>query len=269
MNIKQRNGCVAVLMYHAIETEPFDSGYTKAGDRIYVVSSAAFRRQLEYLSSHGYKTCLPEDYWNIDEHSEKRVIITFDDGHASNFLVALPILREFGYIAQFFITTNYIGTPRFLERSAIKELYEYGMGIGSHGVSHRFLSDLEVKDRNTEFLKSKSILEEIVGERVRSLSAPGGRLDRVCADAALNIGYEFIFGSKPGLVCRRVSEPVLGRYAIKNNTSLGEFKRIVSRKESELSMKSLKSAFLDTAKWALGNTRYERARENALELFKK
>src|SRR5207248_8604988 len=42
---------------------------------------------------------------------ERPALITFDDGYRDNREIVLPILREAGVSACFFITTGFIGTP--------------------------------------------------------------------------------------------------------------------------------------------------------------
>ncbi len=43
------------------------------------------------------------------EIPKKSVIVTFDDGHESDYTLALPLLRKFNFKATFFITTDWIG----------------------------------------------------------------------------------------------------------------------------------------------------------------
>ena len=59
---------------------------------------------MEYLHREGYRTFLLDELQQVEPWPEKSVVLTFDDGHESNYLLALPILQEFGFKAHFFIT---------------------------------------------------------------------------------------------------------------------------------------------------------------------
>src|SRR5215470_4073438 len=66
-----------------------------------------------------------------------RISITFDDGNASDALIALPELTKRGLTASFFICAGRIGKKRYLDESMIKDLNAGGMVVGSHGMDHQ------------------------------------------------------------------------------------------------------------------------------------
>jgi peptidoglycan/xylan/chitin deacetylase (PgdA/CDA1 family) len=102
---------LTAIMYHSIgplrgPSYPFD-------DQLVSATPEAFDRQLRFLRSHldvlsiqdllgclHNPGCLPQ----------RPAIITFDDGHADNYEIALPLLREHRLSACFFLTTGFIGT---------------------------------------------------------------------------------------------------------------------------------------------------------------
>ena len=61
---------------------------------------------------------------------DRHVVITFDDGDVSNVEVALPMLRERGFHAEFYVTSDFIGQPGMLPADGVRELAAHGMGIG-------------------------------------------------------------------------------------------------------------------------------------------
>lgn len=77
-----------------------------------------------------------------------RVLITFDDGYRDNVDIALPIMRERGVRAVFFLITNRVGDrsadPRqdFMSWHMADELAESGHVIGAHSANHRNLSEV-------------------------------------------------------------------------------------------------------------------------------
>jgi peptidoglycan/xylan/chitin deacetylase (PgdA/CDA1 family) len=100
-----------VLNYHrigSIDENPFDDG---------VISATAdqFRAQVRYVREH-FDLPRLEDLVALPDTGLPRrgpmALITFDDGYRDNFDLALPILREAGVSATFFIATSYIQEPR-------------------------------------------------------------------------------------------------------------------------------------------------------------
>jgi peptidoglycan/xylan/chitin deacetylase (PgdA/CDA1 family) len=73
---------------------------------------------------------------------ERALAITFDDGYADNFDVALPILREYGMPAAFFIATGFLDGGRMwndtvieaVRRTSCMSLDLARIGLGSHAV---------------------------------------------------------------------------------------------------------------------------------------
>ena len=156
---KGNSSGIPVLMYHALEDDAHPSGATDAGEQLYVLEVSSFREQMSYLHREGYRAFLLEELRALGEWPDKAIVLTFDDGHESNSSLALPILQECGFKAKFFITTGWIGTPNFMNKEQIRGLHRAGMGIGSHGVTHRFLSDLPEAEVRAELIDSKTVLE--------------------------------------------------------------------------------------------------------------
>jgi peptidoglycan/xylan/chitin deacetylase (PgdA/CDA1 family) len=78
------------FLYH--ELRAFPSQYS------YVLQISAFKRHLDLVAEAAN-----------EENPSVSVEITFDDGHASDFEFALPILNARGLIARFFITAGWTG----------------------------------------------------------------------------------------------------------------------------------------------------------------
>lgn len=201
-----------ILMYHALSEERLKNAYTiKAGD---------FAGHLEFLSSNGYKPILVDEYFRaLTDPSaglpEKSVIITFDDGHESDFTMALPLLMKYGCRASFFVTTDWIGTPGYMNAGQLKGLKKAGMSVQSHAKTHRFLDTLPPEDQVAELGGSKKTLEDILGSEVPFISFPGGRYDKKVVARAGEARYSACFSSLPFSV-REVSGTLLiGRYAVR------------------------------------------------------
>jgi peptidoglycan/xylan/chitin deacetylase (PgdA/CDA1 family) len=96
---KDSNARVPVLMYHALEDEAHPSGAKDLGEQVYVLQVNQFLEQMEYLKKNEYQTFFISELVSLKKWPVKAVVLTFDDGHESNYALALPILQSFGFKA--------------------------------------------------------------------------------------------------------------------------------------------------------------------------
>lgn len=250
----------AVIMYHAIEDDKNPAGAENAGEQLYVLHREQFHEQMAYLHSEGYKTFLFEELFRLQEWPHNAIVISFDDGHESNLEIALPILQEYGFKAEFFITTGWIGTPNYLSAAQIVTLHDAGMGIGSHGVSHRYLDDLDDNEIRFELQVSKDVLSGITGGTITSFAVPGGRIKPEVADVAKQIDYRIVCTSQPGILCQRRQIALVPRLALRCDTELKTFRAMVKGDGTLIRMLRLRHKLLRFAKIILGNWGYEQVR---------
>ncbi len=239
---------IPVLMYHALEDERHPAGAKDPGEQLYIVSGENFREQMQYLHSNGFKTYLLEELIALDSWPQKAVMLTFDDGHQSNYTLALPILQEFGFKAEFFITTGWIGTKFFLKPNQVAGLHQAGMAIGSHSVSHPYFDDLSDEATWTELNQSRNVLSEIIGEDIKGFSAPGGRLGPATLKMAAKCNYSFLYTSTPKAFSKKQLPFTIPRFAVRQNTSLSEFEGIVTLNLRLLNKIKAKAWLLNHAK---------------------
>src|SRR5262249_13846868 len=100
--------------------------------------------------------------------------LTFDDGVASDYEIAFPILCELGLRATFFVVPTLVDTPAYVGWAQLREMVAAGMEIGSHSMTHPVIDQLDRAALTHEFGESKRILEERLGTSVRSASLPLG-----------------------------------------------------------------------------------------------
>ena len=243
-------------MYHGIHDTISDNGNY---DSIYSVSINNFREQLDWLISHNYKTISIHNA--INNHDLKnQVVITFDDGDISNYLIALPLLHERNMSAEFFITTNNINKHGFVKSAHIKELEDAGMSVQSHTATHRYLSDLSSSEIYNELINSKSSLENILRSKVDILSLPGGRGSSQVINIARNLGFKAICTSHMGHNTD-ISNPFnLCRHTVYRKTNINEFNSIVTGKGFYQNKIIWRQRLLSFPKYILGNTRYDKLR---------
>ncbi len=256
---------IPVLMYHALEDAQHPAGAKDQGEQLYILSTDKFREQMQYLHANGFKTYLLKELINLNDWPQKAVVLTFDDGHESNYTLALPILQEFGFKAEFFITTGWIGTKHFLKPEQIIGLCETGMGIGSHSVTHPYFDDLSDEEIIKELNDSKHSLQKILNQKITSFSVPGGRFkNSTMINIAKNANYKTIYSSCPSVFTKSTSCFKIPRIAIGANTNTDRFVKIVTMPLA-LQIK-IKSLTLNFAKTLLGNSTYETIRLKLLQI---
>lgn len=188
-----------VLLYHAVD----ESGSVGS------VEPAQLRRQLEFLSRHGYVglTCSDVFSWFFEIASKKSelsapaVALTFDDAYTSFASAVLPLLREFGFTATVFPVVEKIGGVSDWGRLAgvpvrplmswleLKELVRVGIEVGSHGLTHRYLPELPLSELVRETRESKDRLEQALGVEVSTFCYPYGAYDRTVLEMVREAGY--------------------------------------------------------------------------------
>jgi peptidoglycan/xylan/chitin deacetylase (PgdA/CDA1 family) len=145
-------------------------------------SPAAFRSQMQVLAEDGYVPVVPDRPFMLQRTlstAGRPVAITFDDGQADFFDVAVPILVEFGFPAIIYVVTGLTGERRitrdgnnFMSWAEVRELPKYGIRVGSHTLSHPKLYEIDRAQAADEIRRSKEILEDRLGAEVDSFAYP-------------------------------------------------------------------------------------------------
>jgi peptidoglycan/xylan/chitin deacetylase (PgdA/CDA1 family) len=88
------------------------------------VTASAFSRHVEWLARALRVLPLPEaaERLRAGQLDEGAACITFDDGYASNYRVALPILQRAGIPATFFVCTGFLDGGRMWNDTVIETL---------------------------------------------------------------------------------------------------------------------------------------------------
>jgi peptidoglycan/xylan/chitin deacetylase (PgdA/CDA1 family) len=177
---------IPVLAYHAIGPQP--SPIT--------ITSDLFNQQMVWLSQNGYKTVSLSKLlaWLTQRQPlpERTIALTFDDGFASTYTHAFPLLAEYGFTATIFLISDYSGKlndwpgqPSFIPRypllnwEQVREMAGYGFEFGAHTRSHPRLDQLGLDQAEQEILLSKARIEDELGTCVTSFAYPYGFYNEV------------------------------------------------------------------------------------------
>jgi peptidoglycan/xylan/chitin deacetylase (PgdA/CDA1 family) len=243
------------LMYHALG-EPAQIG----ADPHYTVSLSAFGEQTALCARVG-EAAISAKAWLAGQPG---VIITFDDGHESNYHLAFPALRAAGMSADFFVNPAQVGTAGFASWSALREMAEGGMSIQSHGLDHRhYLTELSPAGLRDELRRARQEIEDHVGQPVTLLAPPGGRCPPRLSDVAREVGYSHVLSSRPGPI-RRPAGRTLNRFAVTATLDLRTLESWLRGGAGSL-YAQFRYSVLYMTKRALGDRRYEEVRRRLLK----
>ncbi|MGH7503794.1 MAG: polysaccharide deacetylase family protein [Longimicrobiales bacterium] len=202
------------LMYHEIAgageaTARSDGGYLR-----YVIRSGTFDKQLDAIRAAGLRAIAAGTAVEARNDVHGAVVLTFDDGCASDLLVAAPRLAERGWSATFYVTVEHVGRPAFLTAPQVRALADQGFEVGSHAYSHTYLTRLDAAALRSQMCDSRAWLEDTIGREVRHLSCPGGRWSPAVAAAAGECGFHSVAVSRPVPNGKGADLFRLGRFAV-------------------------------------------------------
>jgi peptidoglycan/xylan/chitin deacetylase (PgdA/CDA1 family) len=191
------------------------------------VSPAIFERHLIRLRTAGYRVVtLSEALARLGLDSPGKpllAVMTFDDGYAAVHEVVLPLLAAQGWRATVFAVTEYVGRPnrwpgqspavseaRLMDWSELRELSALGWEIGAHTRSHPDLRLLNDGDLSEETLGAKAVLEDRLGQPVRTFAYPYGAVDRRVRSQVRKI-FHAACGTEMGIADEQSDRSVLER----------------------------------------------------------
>jgi peptidoglycan/xylan/chitin deacetylase (PgdA/CDA1 family) len=239
-----------VLMYHGIARDAAEPA--PPGERKYWVTAAQLREHLLCIQDAGCRVAALSEIWRSPATTGRRqqsVALSFDDGRASDYDVAFPVLLEAHATADFFVNTANIGTPGFLGWGQIRDMQRADMSFQSHGHEHVDLSRLTKRELLSQLRESKRRLEDGLGTAVEFLAAPYGLFDRRVLDAAREQGFSALCTSNAWPA--RPGAQVIGRIAIYRHTRPGEIRRIVTRHPVPYLLRAARAGLIYLPKRAL------------------
>jgi peptidoglycan/xylan/chitin deacetylase (PgdA/CDA1 family) len=217
---------IPVLMYHGVGDL---MASIDAGEARFWVTAAGLRQHLEQIRYAGFRTARLSEYWGAvaSASPERSLVITFDDGRASDYTAALPLLVETGARAEFFVNTGTIGTRGYLDWAQIREMQRMGMSFQSHAHDHVALPTLSPIALAWQLRRSKAILEDRLGAAVDYLAAPYGLLSGRVIAVAADVGYRAVCNSWHWPARR--GGRVINRVAVMGNTTAEQFAGLLTR----------------------------------------
>jgi peptidoglycan/xylan/chitin deacetylase (PgdA/CDA1 family) len=237
----QGNGLRCVLAYHEIQRS--------ASKYLYRVTNARFDEHLSLISGLA------------KSNSPAQVpVITFDDGHRSNYEQAFPLLEKHAVKATFFVVPGRTGTDReLMSWEQLRDLVAAGHRVQSHGWAHRLLTLCDDGDLQKEIVSSKRELEDRMGAEVQAISAPGGRWNDRVVKACAEAGYKQFFHSNPWVPERNhLGLQLQGRHMVTGRIGPQEVASLLELSRSRVLFQRAKYRAKEQVRLTLGDSLYQK-----------
>ena len=255
-------------MYHRIVSAECPVPGGDAEEARYAVDLDEFRWQMDRISSSGRRgvsmRAVLDSLEGEGSVPPDWVAVTFDDGNRSDFVHALPVLTEHGFSATFFVGSERLGVDGGLEPGMMSAMAASGMEIGSHGVTHRFLTTLTAQEEEDELSLSRQALEAVAGVEVSIYAPPGGRIDSRGIDALQRLSYRAVCTSEFGLNPCRGCRFEFRRLPVTAGTAREHFGACVDASIGRLLPAYVRNRGLKLARRVLGESGYRRVRKLGL-----
>lgn len=177
---------VPILVYHAIRTPP-------AGVRLpsIYVRPAELAAQVRALRRAGYRAVTLRrvyDAWRGRATLPRRpVVLSFDDGYASQVRIALPLLRREGWPGVLNLALDWIDDIG--GDGAVRQLIAAGWQIDAHTRTHPDLTRVPAAQLTDETSGARAELQERFGVDASFFAYPGGRYDARVVAAVKAAGF--------------------------------------------------------------------------------
>ena len=191
-----------VLCYH---------GVGEVDDRLdperLVISPRHLESQIRWLRNRAYEFATAGEIVDGPAPGKRTAVLTFDDGWRDGVTTVMPLLQSLGIRATFYVCPGLWGRQhrsvggaagKLMTRDEALTLFEGGMELGSHSMTHPDLRRVSDSDLRWELESSASELASLTGEGCRTFAYPFGLYAEREVEAVGRAGYELAFTWLPG-----------------------------------------------------------------------
>lgn len=190
-----------ILMYHSVAPAK------PSGDPFRItVTPERFEHQLAWLARQRLRGVSVRELL-VAQDRRGLVGLTFDDGYADFPRHALPALLRRGFTATVYIVAGRIGGSNgwestgpikaLMERSAVLECADAGMEIGSHGLLHLHLTEMDDETATREIAESRRLLSDLTGSPIAGYCYAYGDHGSREVELVRAAGYDYACAVEP------------------------------------------------------------------------
>jgi peptidoglycan/xylan/chitin deacetylase (PgdA/CDA1 family) len=188
---KPGTAAVPILAYHVINVAPATSSAPPA---LYVPVDE-FTSQMNALKAAGWHAVTLdqlEAYWTHGTSlgPGKPIVITFDDGYASQYTNALPVLKRLGWVAvENIAVTGLTPSDGGLTDAQVHGLLQAGWQLGAEGPSTAKLTTSDPTLLDGIVLSARQTLQSRYGVALNWFAYPAGAYDSTIVAAVRSAGF--------------------------------------------------------------------------------
>ncbi len=230
---KPGTATVPVLMYHVINPPPSNAPYPGL-----YVPSEEFAAQMQALKSAGWHAVTMdqlEAFWKrgVPLGPGKPIVLTFDNGYASQYVNALPILKKLGWVGNENIQLS--GLPPSqggLTEDQVRGLLAAGWELDTQGISHADLIALGPSELHYQVATARQILQKRYGVPVNWFCYPSGHYNSTVIAQVKAAGFVGSTTVIPGWANRTEDPYRLPRLRVLGGTSPAALLQQIAQYES-------------------------------------
>lgn len=206
-----------ILTYHKLGPRP-----AKVRLKGLYVSQALFTRQLKELAAGGYTNGALEAC--ASPRTAQRIVVTFDDGYVNVLRHGLEPLAQTGFKAIQFLVAERLGkhndwdvplgeaAEAMMDVPQVRQWLAAGHDIGSHTLTHPFLTQLPAQQAKEEIVASRKRLEDLFARPIEHFCYPYGDWNETVRDLVIEAGYRTACTTDAGLNSEKDSPFELKRF---------------------------------------------------------
>jgi peptidoglycan/xylan/chitin deacetylase (PgdA/CDA1 family) len=187
---------------------------------------ADFQQQMQSLKDWGYTSItislLVQAITRGVELPARPVVITFDDGYASVYENAYPVMKELGFSGVLYLIANAVGADGYMNAEQVKDMIVDGWEVGSHSMTHPHLPEV-TGPLAYELVDSRDRLKSLLGTDISTFAYPFGDFDLEIIDKVVRNGYTAGVGLGSSYVHNTGSLFYLSRIEIVAGTDITTF----------------------------------------------
>lgn len=220
-----------VLLYHAIGGGPLST------------DTAMFEQQMQWLLDHAQVLPL-DDLLSRPNDGRLRVALTFDDGYASLYHVAHPILQRRGFKPTVFLTSGMLDDTAqrasdptqghypqesFMSWRQVNELLRAGWGVGCHGWQHIDGTKVRGEEFKVNIERCRSAIHSHTGQTAHTMAFTWGHFNQSLLNIVVgDLGMRHAFSCIHGAVQRPLHPgQAIKRIDIRPDLEMADFASIV------------------------------------------
>jgi peptidoglycan/xylan/chitin deacetylase (PgdA/CDA1 family) len=181
---------VPILMYHVINVPPAGAAFPG----LYVPADE-FTAQMQALKAAGWHAVTLDQLranWTrgVPLGPGKPIVLTFDNGYQSQYLNALPVLKQLGWVADENIQLSGLPPDQGgITDAQVRALVAAGWELDTQGISHADLVTLDAAQLQYQIATARQLLRSRYGVPVNWFCYPSGHYNATVIDAVRAAGY--------------------------------------------------------------------------------